>query len=237
LDSRQGACVRKAILAIGFLSLTLAAGVARAGEADPTVRRDPWKVDWADPMSAPDRGLTLWQIDWQPSTPPLRTRPLSSHEMSFTLAAAAPQEAQPARPKAVEYSDAYYTRRKIHFIASFATLPLFVTQVVLGQKLYEGSTSGVRTAHGAVATSIAALFGVNSVTGVWNLWEARKDPTHRAKRLTHGLMMLGADAGFVATGMLAPDEGEVGNRGAHRAVALTSMGVATASYLLMLLTR
>ena len=53
----------------------------------------------------------------------------------------------------------------------------------------------------------------------------------------HFVITLGADAGFVATGMLAPDEGEVGDRAAHRAVALTSMGVATAAYLLMLLTR
>jgi hypothetical protein len=231
-----GSCVRKAILAIGLLSLTFGAGSARAGEPDPMVRRDPWKVDWANPAAALDRGPAIWQIEWQASTPPLRTAAIWPQGMSFAQSAPA-QDAQASRPKAVEYSERYYTRRKIHFIASFATLPLFATQVVLGQKLYDGSTGGVRTAHVAVATSIAALFAVNSVTGVWNLWEARKDPMHRAKRLTHGLMMLGADAGFVATGMLAPDEGEVGDRAAHRAVALTSMGVATAAYLLMLLTR
>ncbi len=50
--------------------------------------------------------------------------------------------------------------------------------------------------------------------------------------------MLGADAGFVATGMLAPNkEGEGGNRSTHRAVAYTSMGVATVSYLMMLFGR
>ena len=30
------------------------------------------------------------------------------------------------RPTAFEYSDAYNTRRKIHMIASYATIPLFV---------------------------------------------------------------------------------------------------------------
>jgi hypothetical protein len=228
--------VAKPISGIVILVMILAAGVARAGERDPTVRRDPWKVDWVNPGSTLDPGPALLRVDWQASPPSVRTAPLWAHATSLAQAAQTP-DAQTARPKAVEYSDGYYKRRQIHFIASFATLPLFATQVVLGQKLYDGSTGSVRTAHIAVASSIAALFAVNSVTGVWNLWEARKDPMHRAKRLTHGLMMLGADAGFVVTGMLAPDEGEVGDRAAHRAVALSSMGVATASYLLMLLTR
>ena len=55
--------------------------------------------------------------------------------------------------------------------------------------------------------------------------------------MTHGIMMLGADAGFVATAMLAPGDDGGGNRSTHRAVAITSMGVATASYVFMLLTR
>jgi len=41
------------------------------------------------------------------------------------------------------------------------------------------------------------------MTGVWNLGEAMKDPNHKTKRMAHGLMMLGADAGFVATGLMA----------------------------------
>jgi hypothetical protein len=144
------------------------------------------------------------------------------------------------RAKAVEYSHGYEVRRKIHVYASVATLPLFVTQVVLGQKLYDQTASdSVKTAHVAVASSIAALFGVNTVTGVWNLKEGWKNPTHRGRRLAHGLMMLGADAGFVATGLLAPDRDDFESfqdkRGTHRAVALTSMGVATASYLMMLI--
>jgi hypothetical protein len=55
--------------------------------------------------------------------------------------------------------------------------------------------------------------------------------------------MLGADAGFVATGALASDREErgshrsEGNAATHRAVALTSMGVATISYLYMFFTR
>ncbi len=229
--------VRIQIASALFLLLACAPGTANAGDRESIAGKDPWQVDWRAAPTSPDaRGATVWHVDWQTPKPSFPSEQIWSRGMSLALNSQA-DESQAPRPKAVEYSDGYLRRRKIHFIASFATLPLFATQVVLGQKLYDGSSGGVRTAHMAVATGIAALFAVNSVTGVWNLWEARKDPMHRAKRLTHGLMMLGADAGFVATGMLAPDEGEVGDRTAHRAVALTSMGVATAAYLLMLLTR
>ena len=48
---------------------------------------------------------------------------------------------------------------------------------------------------------------------------------------------LGSDAGFVATGLLAPTNDGGGNRQLHKTVAITSMGVASAGYLLMLLTQ
>jgi hypothetical protein len=128
---------------------------------------------------------------------------------------------------------------KIHKMASLATLPLFATQVFLGERLNNGTAgSGVRNAHTAVACGVGGLFAVNSVTGVWNLVEARKDPDRRSRRLIHGLVMLAADAGFAATRMMAPDDDDGGgNRVNHRRMALTSVGVATAGYLYMLLTR
>jgi hypothetical protein len=144
----------------------------------------------------------------------------------------------PPRPKAFEYSEAYNRRRKIHFYASFATLPLFVTQYILGDKLYDGSSGSTRDAHSAAAVGIEALFAVNTVTGVWNMWESRKDPNGRTKRFIHGFTMLGADVGFVATGLLAPDsEDGHGDKSTHRNVAIASMAVATASYLIMLIGR
>ena len=165
-----------------------------------------------------------------------------------TLAAGAPdsQAAPQPRPMAFEYSDGYRTRLKIHKYASFATLPLFVAQFAVGQKLYNGNGSdSARSWHGALAAGTAVLFGVNTVTGVWNLSEGRKDPNHRTKRTVHGILMAVADAGFVATGLTAPEseheggefayEGGGGNRSTHRAVALTSMGIATVAYVMMLI--
>lgn len=154
-------------------------------------------------------------------------------------AAAPGAQAGAAPPQvAIEYSDGYRLRAKIHKVASLATLPLFVTEGVLGQSLYSDPSSGKKEAHLAVAAGIGALFAVNTVTGVWNLVEARKDSNHRGRRLAHGLLMLGSDAGFLATAALGPegdeDDGEGGTRGAHRAMAFTSIGLATAGYLIML---
>jgi hypothetical protein len=148
--------------------------------------------------------------------------------------AAAPQQTSPPPVVAFEYSDGYRVRAKIHKIASWATLPLFGTEAIIGQSLYDDPTSGKKDAHLVTAAGIGALFAVNTVTGLWNLIEARKDPTHRTRRWVHGLTMLGADAGFLATAALGPESEEGGSRGTHRAVAFTSIGLASASYLIML---
>lgn len=147
------------------------------------------------------------------------------------------------RPKAVEYSDMYYTRLKIHRIASYLTVPLFVAQYLTGRELWNHPDSHglARDAHGPLAAGIAGLFAVNTVTGVWNLWDSRKDPSGRARRWVHGLTMLVADAGFVVVGATAPGDdfrenggtGHSSGASTHRNVAIGSMGLALGSYLMM----
>ena len=151
-----------------------------------------------------------------------------------------PQSPAP-RVAAFEYSDAYKTRAKIHRYASFATLPLFATEFALGQSLYNTPTDSKKSAHIAIGTGIIGLYGVQGVTGLMNLIEAKKDPNPDGKkrRLTHAILMLASGAGFAITPMVAPghrDELEFGNSSAstHRAVAFTSIGIGTAGYLLML---
>ena len=155
---------------------------------------------------------------------------------------ATPDSDQTARPKAIEYSDAYETRAKIHRYASWATLPLFASELALGQSIYNdpnANSSAAKGAHIAVGTAITGLFAVNSVTGVMNLWEARNDPNHYKLKLFHGVLMLGADAGFVATFATGPGGRNsalnTSQRPTHRTIALTSIGLATGSYLIMLL--
>jgi hypothetical protein len=156
----------------------------------------------------------------------------------MTLAAAGP--ASPGDvPQLVEYSDGYFTRLTIHQWASYLTLPLFVGQYYVGSRLIDGEdSSSLRNWHGILTGSIAGLFAVNTVTGVWNMWEARKDPEGRTRRTIHSVLMLLADAGFVATGALAHEsEGgsfDSSDYNAHRGVAIASMATALVSYAIML---
>ncbi len=151
----------------------------------------------------------------------------------------------PPRPRAITYSNAFYTRLKIHRYASYATLPLFVSEIIVGEKLYDNPNErgALRSAHSGLAAGIGVLFGLNTVTGIWNMREMRHDPNGRRRRLIHEILMLTADGGFFATAALAPGHERPGHpldttrRAAHRAVALTSIGVGTAGYLYMLVTR
>jgi hypothetical protein len=179
--------------------------------------------------------LILLSVPAHSSAQPIAA-PADSIAAAIELIPVAAQATAPPQ-QAFEYSDGYRLRAKIHRVSSFATLPLFGAEAILGQSLYSNPSQGKKDAHLAAAAGIGALFAVNTTTGVWNLIEARKDPNHRRRRLAHGLMMLAADAGFVATAALGPNtEGGTvkGSRGAHRAVAFTSIGLASASYLIML---
>jgi hypothetical protein len=83
-------------------------------------------------------------------------------------------------------------------------LPLFVGEYVLGEKLIDGTaTSSTRGLHQGVAGAVGGLFAINTVTGVWNLWESRPDDAGRTRRFLHSGLMIAADAGFVATGVVA----------------------------------
>jgi len=151
---------------------------------------------------------------------------------------------QDARPVAIDYSDAHQTRAKIHKYTSWAALPLMATEFALGEKLYNDPNSinsSSRGVHGAVGAGLIGVFGVQSVTGVWNLVESNQAPG-RAKRLVHGILMLAAEGGFVAAAVTAPGHGRNelinfdANKSTHRNIAIVSIGVGTAGYLMMLLT-
>ena len=182
-----------------------------------------------------DKPSKAWQIDW--SAPSAEPEPLRAALANANIDSS-DQTAPP--PRATEYSHAYQVRAKIHKYASFATLPLFATEIALGQSLYNDPGGGKKTAHAIVGAGIGSLFAVNSVTGVWNLVEGSKDPVGRKRRLTHGILMLAADAGFFGTFLSAPggherDFNEFNDsRSTHRTIAITSIGLATAGYLTML---
>jgi hypothetical protein len=135
----------------------------------------------------------------------------------------------------VDHSDWYDRRLDIHRWGSYVMLPLFIAQYVAGSQLESGGADNwAEDMHPMLAGGVAALFASNTVTGVWNLWEGRTDPNDRKRALHAGLLLL-ADAGFVATGILA-DQAEDGGDGAgtHRTVAIASMTVATIGWAIML---
>lgn len=141
-----------------------------------------------------------------------------------------PTDTVKRRPRAIEYSDAYFTRLQIHRIGSYTMLPLFAVEYALGQNLMNGKPQQdwVKGSHAAVALGVGALFTVNTVTGVWNLWDARSDPAGRSRRWLHSALMIASDAGFAWTGQLAGDaKHSVNAQQKHRNVALGSMAIST----------
>lgn len=139
----------------------------------------------------------------------------------------------------VEYSDWYGRRLAVHRALSWAMLPLFAVSYYTGDRLLNegrlGVPAWVRIAHPWVATTDVAIFGVNTVTGVWNLWDARHDAEGRTRRIIHSVLFIAADAGFAYAGSIgkqARDNGAIRDR--HRAVALSSMAVSTLGWAIML---
>lgn len=179
------------------------------------------------------------------ATDAIATKPALAFSANRRMTDASPQtDAQPMHAVAVEHSDAYRTRAKIHKIASFATLPLFAAEVALGQSLYSSVplSAGKRSAHIAVGTGIMGLFAVNTITGAWNLLGEDRQETKGGKlRVVHALLMMISDAGFVATAATGPGGHRQGTltlpagASTHRDIAFGSIGVGTVGYLLMLL--
>ena len=140
----------------------------------------------------------------------------------------------------VEYSDWYGRRLAVHRVLSWAMIPLFAVSYWTGEKL---ATNGrvnspyyIRALHPYAATGASVVFGVNTLTGLWNLWDARHDPAGRKKRIIHSVLFMIADGGFAYAGSIgkqARDDGAI--RDKHRTIALSSMGVSYVSMMIMLL--
>jgi hypothetical protein len=174
------------------------------------------------------------------AAPGPRAAPIGFTQSARTDTGAVADTVRPrTRPRAIEYSDAYYTRLRIHQIASYAELPLFGAEYILGQRLLNEErtgfpSGGLKTAHTTVALGLGALFTINTITGGWNLWESRSDPAGRTLRVIHSLAMLGADAGFMWAGASAGAAKEsTVNANHHRTIAISSMALATAGTAMM----
>ncbi|MDQ8163679.1 MAG: hypothetical protein P3C10_13960 [Gemmatimonadota bacterium] len=192
-------------------------------------------------------------VAWQAAVTPAAAAPLPpADSLPVRSVMVAPPVAQPVgltvyadtvprvRRKAIVYSDGYATRLRIHKVLSWSMLPLFAASYVSGDQIFEkgrDAPSWARTMHGPAATGSAVLFGANTVTGAWNLWEGRKDPNGRTRRILHSVLFTAASGGFAYAGTRLADEAEenLDARRSHRNLALGSMGLSTVSWLIMLI--
>jgi hypothetical protein len=139
------------------------------------------------------------------------------------------------RRRAVELSDWYYRRLEIHRLGSYAELPLFAAEWVVGDKLMARGTpiaGWVKPTHVGLATTIGGLFGLNTLTGGWNLvegWSQLGDKRNLV--VAHTVLMLAADGGLATASAIAGKGADAERR--HRAVAVASMGAATVSTVMM----
>jgi hypothetical protein len=146
------------------------------------------------------------------------------------------------RRKSIEVSEWYDRRLRIHRYGAYAMIPLFAFQAAAGNELYHkgsGADAWARNGHRAGATALAAVFGVNTVTGLWNLWDSRAAEQGRTRRTIHTLLMLASDAGFAYAGIKLSEDAEqsADARRKHRNLAYTSMGVAITGAGMMVLWR
>ena len=114
----------------------------------------------------------------------------------------------------------------------------FIVRAIAGNQIWVAGTNApewARTGHRYGAATIAGVFTVNTITGLWNLWDSRHVEPGRALRVMHATSMLVADAGFTWAGAKLSEQAErdMSKRRLHRTVAMTSMGITLTSGLLM----
>ena len=154
---------------------------------------------------------------------------------SVPVSAAPPQQ---GRPKAVEVGDWYARRLTLHRRLSYALIPMFGLQTLAGKQIWDNGTTApawAKNGHRIGATAIAGVFTVNTITGVWNLWDSRSAPEGRALRYVHAAAMLTATAGFTYAGAYLSEKAEtdMDARKLHRTIALSSVGLTAVSGILM----
>ena len=152
-------------------------------------------------------------------------------QSSLAAAALAPGDTVRPRPRAIEVSDWYERRLRIHRYGAYATYPLFALTAVAGTQLYDDPRNGAPWARNSMrygATALATVFTSNTVTGLWNLWDSRSVPQGRTPRVLHTLLMIASDAGFSYAGSRLAEQAEnsVDKRREHRTWAYGSMATA-----------
>lgn len=157
---------------------------------------------------------------------------------SLASAMRAAEDTVRPRRRSVEVSEWYERRLRIHRYGSYTIIPLFALQAVAGNQIYQDPKTApgwAKTTHRATASALAGVFTLNTVTGLWNLWDSRSVEQGRTRRNVHALLMLASDAGFTYAGVKLSEEAETSldKRRQHRNLAYGSMATSLTGAALM----
>lgn len=141
------------------------------------------------------------------------------------------QDTVPRRRRSIEVSEWYERRLRIHRYGAYTVIPLFALQAIAGNEVFEkgdGAPGWAKTGHRAGASALAGVFTLNTITGLWNLWDSREAEQGRGRRTVHTLLMLASDAGFTYAGVRLSEQAEndASKRRQHRNLAYASMATA-----------
>jgi hypothetical protein len=173
------------------------------------------------------------------TVPAMRDSIVGPVQTSLTSAVRTVEDTVPRRRRAIEVGEWYERRLRIHRYGAYAIFPLFAAQAIAGNELFKdphNAPDWAKTTHRVGATGLATVFTLNTVTGLWNLWDSRAASQGRTRRTAHALLMLASDAGFTYAGVRLSDQAEnsLEKRREHRvwaygsmATALTGIAVAT----------
>jgi hypothetical protein len=208
---------------------TVVAQLVPALMAQPAPSRDTTIILPTTTVEAPQPFIGVSAIDWGV---------LRNDARAATLDTA---RARP-RVKAVEYSGFYRARLKVHRVLSYTMIPLFIGSYLTGDQIlkhrvdHTDPPKWASDLHRPFAIATGSVFAVNTVTGLWNLWDSRKNPVGQTKRTIHSLLFIAATAGFTYAGTsLAHDaKNNEDPHHFHRTVAVASMGVSLLSWGMMI---
>lgn len=165
------------------------------------------------------------------TVPAARDSVVGPVQTSLASAVRAVQDTVPRRRRSIEVSEWYERRLRIHRYGAYAVFPLFAAQALAGNEIFkdpQNAPDWAKTTHRVGATGLATVFTLNTVTGLWNLWDSRAATQGRTRRTAHALLMLASDAGFTYAGVRLSDQAEnsLQKRREHRAWAYGSMATA-----------
>jgi hypothetical protein len=128
-------------------------------------------------MSAPAVLALVMALAVPTDTVPMaRDSVIGPVQTSLASAVRTVQDTIPRRRRAIEVSEWYERRLRIHRYGAYAIFPLFAAQALAGNEIFKdphNAPDWAKTTHRVGATGLATIFTLNTVTGLWNLWDSR----------------------------------------------------------------